>query len=439
MTPVLTRNLPYRPDRDRATVIRAPAEGTGLPCKRQAPLEDGREFLVQDALRPQDRQGAPGRVPLVEADSATLSRPSYGSRDSMLASMSHVEDEMPGVADAQTAFLETLIGKSPHTVHTYQTGLNHFGDYLVERGLSLSTATVDLPGDVLERFYTWLVRRHGRAARPTCTTYVAAARAFFRFLERRGWGPRAAHLEQLALGLRDVAGRGSYKTPRIDPALPLLITAAEERPLPAPSPASASARLELLRDRALLRTLFCTGMRRAEVASLNRSDVADGRLDQAIITGKGDKERTVFFDEPTLAAIRAYLRERSDGFVPLFIRHDRARGKPRFGGENYRITPQTVFDTVKRYARAAGIDASPHDFRHEKATVLLNNGASLSEVQDILGHASPETTKKIYAHYETARLRDAFDRYSASPEELVRRLRHDAESSHQNDTANGSA
>ncbi|MGH2457742.1 MAG: tyrosine-type recombinase/integrase [Chloroflexota bacterium] len=338
-------------------------------------------------------------------------------------------DETPDVTTTHAAFLETLVGKSPHTVHTYRTGLRHFGDYLVERGLPLTTPTADLPGDVLERFYTWLIRRYGRASRPTCTTYIAAARAFFRFLERRGWGPRAAHLEQLQLGLREVAGRGSYKSPRIDPALPLLVTAVEEKPLPEPSPAMANARLELLRDRAVLRTLFCTGMRRAEVASLNRADVADGRLDQAIITGKGDKERTVFFDAPTLAAMHAYLKERADAFAPLFIRHDRARGKPRFGGENYRITPQTIFDTVKRYARAVGIDASPHDFRHEKATVLLNNGASLSEVQDILGHASPETTKKIYAHYETAHLRDAFDRFSASPEDLARRLRRDRRSS----------
>lgn len=335
-------------------------------------------------------------------------------------------DNLPDVATAHAAFLETLVAKSPHTVHTYRTGLTHFGEYLVERGLPLATPTADLPGDVLERFYTWLVRRYGRAARPTCTTYVAAARAFFRFLERRGWGPRVARLEQLQLGLREVAGRGSYKSPRIDPALPLLVTAVEEKLLPEPSPATASARLELLRDRALLRTLFCTGMRRAEVARLTRADVADGRRDQAIITGKGEKERIVFFDEPTLAAIRAYLKERADSFFPLFIRHDRARGKPRFGGENYRITPQTIFDTVKRYARAVGIDASPHDFRHEKATVLLNNGASLSEVQDLLGHASPETTKKIYAHYETARLRDAFHRYSASPEDLARQLDRDA-------------
>ncbi len=63
--------------------------------------------------------------------------------------------------------------------------------------------------------------------------------------------------------------------------------------------------------------------------------------------------------------------------------------------------------------------ATTHDFRHAKASVMLNRGAKLSEVQDILGHASPETTKRIYAHYEVSHLRDAFDRFSASPDELA--------------------
>ena len=69
-----------------------------------------------------------------------------------------------------------------------------------------------------------------------------------------------------------------------------------------------------------------------------------------------------------------------------------------------------------------GVPATTHHFRHSKASVLLNRGASLSEVQDILGHASPDTTKRIYAHYQTQHLREAFDRYSASAEELVAEL-----------------
>ena len=78
---------------------------------------------------------------------------------------------------------------------------------------------------------------------------------------------------------------------------------------------------------------------------------------------------------------------------------------------------------MRRYSRLAGVPITPHDFRHAKASVMLNRGAKLSEVQDILGHASPETTKKIYAHYETSHLRQAFDRYSASPEDLIDELR----------------
>jgi site-specific recombinase XerD len=335
-------------------------------------------------------------------------------------------EPIPTLDEARGAFLATLAGKSPYTRHTYQTGLDRFADYLRERKIALTTQPTELPRDVLERFYTWLVGAYGRASRPTCLTYVAAARAFFRFLARRGWEPRATSYEQLQAGLREVIGRAAaYKAPRIDPALPRLVLAADETFLPVPSLENAAKRLELLRDRALLRTLFCTGMRRAEVTSLNRSDVADGRSDQAIVTGKGDKERAIFFDAPTLAALRAYLAERADSYEPLFVRHDRARGKPKNRGQNYRITTQTVFDTVKRYARQVGIDVSPHDFRHEKATVMLNNGASLSEIQDLLGHASPETTKRIYAHYEVSRLRQAFDRYSSTPEELARRARRD--------------
>jgi integrase/recombinase XerD len=117
--------------------------------------------------------------------------------------------------------------------------------------------------------------------------------------------------------------------------------------------------------------------------------------------------------------VRRYLDERDDAYAPLFLRHDRARGRPGPGGTRYRLSPQSIWQIVKRYARLAGVQATPHAFRHTKASVMLNRGAKLSEVQDILGHASPETTKRIYAHYEVAHLREAFDRFSASPGELA--------------------
>jgi site-specific recombinase XerD len=239
---------------------------------------------------------------------------------------------------------------------------------------------------------------------------------------RRRIAPPGTSFEEVRANLQEVVGRVPYRTPRIDQRLPLVVSYVESLALPAGADRGA-ARLELLRDKALIRTLFCTGMRRAEVAQLDRADLDDGWKDQALVTGKGERERVVFFDEPTLEAIRAYLETRADSHKPLFLRHDRGRPAARPGGLNFRISPGGVWTVVKRYARLAGVSITPHDFRHSKASVMLNRGAKLSEVQDILGHASPETTKKIYAHYETSHLRQAFDRYSASPEELVAELK----------------
>jgi site-specific recombinase XerD len=217
--------------------------------------------------------------------------------------------------------------------------------------------------------------------------------------------------------------RASYKTPRIDRRLPRLVTHVLGMALPPTTERRGIRRLEALRDRALILTLFCTGMRREEVARLDRFDVQDGWSDRALIIGKGEKERVVFFDARTQAAIRAYLDARADSLAPLFLRHDNRRGRAAgHGGEGWRLSPQSVWAIVKRYAREVGVPATTHHFRHSKASVLLNRGASLSEVQDILGHASPETTKRIYAHYQTQHLRDAFDRYSASAEELLSEL-----------------
>lgn len=325
-------------------------------------------------------------------------------------------------------FLDSLGGKSPRTFTTYQTGLARFREFLEARGQLASWQPASLGPSVLEDFYGWLVRRHSRERRATVATYSAGLRAFVRFLARRALLPPGVTYEQMRENVHEVMGRASYKTPRIDRRLPVLVTYVLGLPLPPATERRGSKRLELLRDRALLLTLFCTGMRREEVARLDRFDVQDGHSDRALITGKGDKERVVFFDAQTQDAIRAYLEARSDTLAPVFLRHDNRRGRSAgHGGQRWRLSPQSVWAIVKRYARAVGVPATTHHFRHSKASVLLNRGASLSEVQDILGHASPETTKRIYAHYQTQHLRDAFDRYSASAQELAEAAQHPEE------------
>jgi site-specific recombinase XerD len=322
-----------------------------------------------------------------------------------------------------SAFLDSLGGKSPRTYLTYQSGLARFREFLDARGQLATWQPTRLSPHTLEEFYGWLVRRHSRERRATVATYSSGVRAFVRFLARRGQLAPGVTYEQMRDNAREVMGRGSYKTPRIDQRLPLLVTHVLGLPLPPPTERRGVRRLELLRDRALMLTLFCTGMRREEVARLDRYDVQDGLSDRALITGKGEKERVVFFDARTQAAVRDYLEARADTLAPVFLRHDNHRGRSAgHGGERWRLSPQSVWAIVKRYARALGVPATTHHFRHSKASVLLNRGASLSEVQDILGHASPETTKRIYAHYQTQHLRDAFDRYSATAEELVAEL-----------------
>jgi site-specific recombinase XerD len=326
--------------------------------------------------------------------------------------------------EAETQFFASLVGRSPLTTKTYRSALGRFHEYLESIGVEPARfQTTDVRGDLLEQLYLWLTRVYGREDRFTVTTYVAGVRAFLRFCARRHLLAPDVSFEELRDNVREVMGRSSYRTPRIDRRLVLIVTHVDGLPLPPADEYGGQSRLELLRDRALIRTLFTSGMRREEVANLTRADVQDGHARQALITGKGSKERIVFFDDQALQAIRAYLEARADRLGPLFLRHDLGRGRqPGPGGRRWRLSPKGVWEIVKRHAAVVGVDATTHDFRHAKASVMLNRGAKLSEVQDILGHASPETTKKIYAHYEVSHLRDVFERYSASAEELAEAL-----------------
>ena len=316
------------------------------------------------------------------------------------------------LADARALFLGTLASRAERTRRTYATGLDRLDDFLAERGCGPDTSTHDLPKDLLEGFYLWCVRRYGTASR-SCLTYLAGARAFCRFLDRHQISPDS--YARLQAGLAQVLARHPYRTPRVDDQIPAMLVHVEAQPLPV----ERTALLAALRDRAILRILYTTAIRRDEAVRLNREDVADGRSTQALITGKGGRERVIFFDPPTMAAIRRYLDTRGDRYRPLFLRHDVGRGVPGPRGERWRLSGNTIYDLVKRVGAAVGSRATPHSFRHDRASLLLNRGADLSEVQDILGHASPETTKRIYAHYETSRLREAFDRYTLPPEKRV--------------------
>jgi site-specific recombinase XerD len=334
--------------------------------------------------------------------------------------------EVPTIAEAAAAWLEAIgVGKASPTVRTYRQGLKRFLAYLTEVGIDpVSTPTVDIPHDAVDR---WLVALHGQVGNgQTLRVYMSAVRSYLRFLEARRLEPRGMPYRVATLRMGELVGRLRYHSRRPDRRLPELVGRVLTLPMPTlystkPSERGHSERglrsrtLELLRDRALLLTLWCTGARRAEVCSLNRSDLDDGRADSALIVGKGGRERTIFFDQPTLEAIRAYLSARADTWAPLFLRHSRNPHRPPGPtGEGLRMGPQSAWVAVRKYAAELGIPATPHAFRHARACQLLNAGASMAEVSAILGHDSLATTSKIYAKYDVRHLREVFDRCSSS-------------------------
>jgi len=168
-----------------------------------------------------------------------------------------------------------------------------------------------------------------------------------------------------------------------------------------------------LRDKALLETLFSTGLRVAELAALNRDQVKikDQTEDLEIaVVGKGEKIRTVYFSLRAVKALRAYLNKRHDLDEALFINYRRGSEK-NLSDKSRRLTVKSIEDIVKKYVIISGLPvmATPHTLRHSFATDLLNQGVDLRTVQEFLGHSNIATTQ-IYTHVTNKQLRDVHRR-----------------------------
>ena len=166
--------------------------------------------------------------------------------------------------------------------------------------------------------------------------------------------------------------------------------------------------LRAFRDRAILETLFSTGLRVSELCALNRYfDLDRGEI---TVRGKGDKLRVVFLSERAKKAIKNYLDKRTDTEEALFISLTKAKNPKVIG----RIIPRAVQRLVNYYARKAGIAdrITPHQLRHQFATDLLINGADLRSVQELLGHANISTTQ-IYTHITNKELREVHQAFHA--------------------------
>lgn len=323
------------------------------------------------------------------------------------------DNPLPNLDEACESFLHSLNAK-PHTKHTYTTGIRAFKRFLREKRKPTDQLTTEeLRSDVLQEFYLWL---HPQGYSPfTNRTYLAAAKALLAFLFAKELLARAFSIEKAKNLLTATMSSLSYPIPRVDEELPRIIEYYDKLKLTTGnSESDRIARLCLLRSRAIVHTLYSTAGRIAEVAALDRKDVADGRKSEAIVKGKGNKERAVFLTPEAQRAIRAYVRARKDTYQPLFISHKRDRGS--------RLSKVSIWNTVKKAAKALGLEVSPHDFRHYRASQMLREGAPLEAIQELLGHADISTTKKVYAHYSKTSLRKIFDAYTRSPQEALEEL-----------------
>jgi integrase/recombinase XerC len=289
--------------------------------------------------------------------------------------------------DGLDSFLEHLESErdcSEHTIRAYSTDVVEFVRF-ADRGGALRPEGVD---HLLLRRYLAHLRGSGRS-RSTIARKLASLRSLFRYLVR----------EEVMEG----NPAADLRSPRREKRLPAVLDEGQMR-----------AVLELpdvstflgLRDRAILEVLYSTGMRAGELAGANIEDV-DLIGEVVRVRGKRKKERLAPLGSYAIAAVRDYLDARQlHPRAPAFDR--RALLLNRFGG---RMSDRSLRRTLAKYFRAAGLslDVTPHTVRHSFATHLLDHGADLRSVQELLGHASLQSTQ-IYTHVSAERLKQVYDK-----------------------------
>ncbi|OGE70729.1 hypothetical protein A2617_03045 [Candidatus Daviesbacteria bacterium RIFOXYD1_FULL_41_10] len=290
-------------------------------------------------------------------------------------------------------YLEVERGASQKTIENY--------DHYLKRFLSLAgdidPAKIDLP---LVRKYRLCLSRWSDPQtkkplkRVTQNYFMIALRSFLRYLARRDIETLSP--EKIELGETEAS------------PIKVLDADALVRLLGAPDIKDKSG----LRDRAILETLFSTGLRVSELASLNCDTINLGRREFSII-GKGQKERIIFLSDTAVEALDRYLKVRKDTFKPLFIRF---QGKidPKDNGEAMRLTSRSIQRIVEKYVKSVGLSvkATPHTLRHSFATDLLINGADIRSVQEMLGHSNISTTQ-IYTHVTSKHFHDVHKSFNS--------------------------
>ena len=272
---------------------------------------------------------------------------------------------------------------SPHTLRAYQSDLSEFLEFCLEQNPAFSPR--DITRLTLRKFLAHLRQRNHQNS--TIARKLSSLRSFYRLLERQG--------------LVESTPVVALRSPRTRRTLPHFLTDEEiTRLLSAPGEET----LWGLRDLAILETLYSTGLRVSELVTLDIASV-DFLSEVILARGKGKRERLAPVGSFALDALRKYLARRKKERIggssnALFIN--------RFGT---RLTARSVGRILQKYIKLAGLDprTSPHTLRHSFATHLLDRGADLRSVQELLGHVSLATTQ-IYTHLTTSRLKEVYNK-----------------------------
>lgn len=282
--------------------------------------------------------------------------------------------------------------QSRRTIRNYSHYLRRFSVFAGE----VDVSKIDL--ELVQQYRLHLNRfedKRGRTlSRKTQNYHVIALRAFLKYLIKRDYdvlSPEKIDLAKIPERTVDFLDRDELER--------LFVSASEN---------SKTG----LRDRAILETLYSTGLRVSELAGLNRTQVDLARR-EFMVRGKGSKPRIVFLSDRATEHLVRYLHSRVDSFNPLFLSIGRSGKNPDITlGEKKRLTTVSIENIVRKAALHAGImkKVTPHVLRHSMATSLLHEGADIRSVQELLGHASITTTQ-IYTHVTNKRLREVHDKY----------------------------
>jgi integrase/recombinase XerC len=283
-------------------------------------------------------------------------------------------------------YLEVERGASPHTLKGYREDLVAAAEYFADEG-GAAPEPATITAVELRGFLSAL--HVAGFAKTSIARKLASLRSFYRYGQREGW---AASNPARAL-----------RNPRKGRSLPHFLTTEEIGKLLAAPPAASPMGL---RDRAMLETLYSAGLRVSELVGLSDGDV-DFSQGVLRVRGKGRRERLAPLGSYAIGALQAWLKIRK-------IAPGEPQGREaavftnRFGT---RLTVRSVGRMLEKYLRETGLDSrtSPHTLRHSFATHLLDRGADIRSVQELLGHKSLVTTQ-IYTHVSTANLRAAYEK-----------------------------